>query len=331
MSDLTDHLERPHGEPAHDADVTPVDGAPLLPNEGRLEANGLTFAYQTFGDPSDPPVLMVMGLGTQMIGWPEPLLEGLAARGHYVIRYDNRDIGCSTHLDHLPAPGTADLRRYVTRRTKPPYGTDDMATDALAILDALDLPVAHLVGVSMGGFIAQGAAIRAPERFRSLTLIMTSTGSRRVGQPRADVLWNMARRESVSTPEEAEEATIATYAEIGSPGFPVDEPYLRTKARLSWARNHDTTGYARQLAAVVGQADRTPQLRKLRVPTLVLHGLADPLVRSSGGLALAKAIPGATFVGFHGMGHDLPRALWPDFEHHIGSHLARHADRDPSA
>ena len=326
MSDMTDAIH--HLDPAHD--IVDHSIAPLLPGEARIEANGLEFAYQTFGDPADPPVLMVMGLGTQMIGWPEALLEDLAGRGHYVIRYDNRDIGCSTHLDHLPSPTTADLRRYVARRTKPPYVLDDMATDALRLLDALELPTAHLVGVSMGGFISQHAAIRAPQRFKSLTLLLTSTGSRRVGQPTPKVLVNMARRDGATTIEEAQDAAVATYGEIGSPGFPLDEAYLREKARLSWNRNHDTAGYGRQLAAVVGSVDRTPMLRKLRLPTLVMHGLADPLVRPSGGIAIAKAIPGATFVGYHGMGHDLPRPLWGDMGDQIGRHLARHAERDPA-
>lgn len=295
----------------------------LVEGERRIAANGLEIAYQTFGDPSDPAVLLVMGLGTQMIGWPEDLCNDLASQGHFVIRYDNRDIGCSTHLDHLPAPTMAQMRGYATRRKAPPYAIADMAVDAIALLDALALDTVHLVGVSMGGFISQTAAIAHPERFRSLTLMLTSTGSRRVGQPKPGVLLNMSRQKAVRSREEAAAATIATYAEIGSPGYPVDEAYLRAKAELSYDRNHDDAGYTRQLAAVIAQPNRTAALARLRVPTLVIHGLHDPLVRPSGGIALAKTIPGAKFVGYAGMGHDLPRALWPDLGREIGGHLAR--------
>lgn len=293
--------------------------ADLVDGEQRTTVGDLDLAYQTFGDPTDIPMLLVMGLGTQMIGWPEDLCEDLASRGHFVIRYDNRDVGCSTHLDHLPAPSMAQMQGHAIRRQAPPYTMDDLASDAIGLLDALDLGRTHLVGVSMGGFIAQTAALRTPERFRSLTLLMTSTGSRRVGQPRPALLWSMARRPVITSREEVVAATLATYAEIGSPGFPLDEPYLRAKAELSFDRSHDGAGYLRQLAASVAQPNRTEALRKLELPTLVVHGLSDPLVRPSGGMALARTIPGAKFVGYAGMGHDLPRALWPDLAREIGA------------
>ena len=299
---------------------------PLLVGEARAALpNGIEIAYQPFGDPSDVPMLLVMGLGTQMLGWPEELCEDLASRGFYVIRYDNRDIGCSTHLAHLPRPTMAQMRGYATRRKAPPYAIADMADDALALLDVLGLGTVHLIGVSMGGFISQTAAIKAPERFRSLTLMLTSTGSRRVGQPKPNVLFNMARQAEVKTPDDAVRATVATYKEIGSHGYPFDEAYLAEKARLSFERAPRELGYERQLAAVIAQPNRTAALTRVKLPTLVVHGLHDPLVRPSGGLALAKAIPGAKFVGYHGMGHDLPRPLWGDMADQIGS-LATKAD-----
>lgn len=301
-----------------------MDTSNLLDGERRIRVSDeVEIAYQTFGDPGDAPLLLVMGLGTQMLGWPEDLCRDLAARGHYVIRYDNRDVGCSTHLDHLRAPTIAQMRGLAIRRQEPPYTVDDLASDAVGLLDALSIDTAHLVGVSMGGFISQVAAMTHPERFRSLTLMMTSTGSRRVGQPRPGVLWAMARRPPVRNKEEAVAATLAAYAMIGSPGYPIDETYLRAKSELAYDRSPDGGGYARQLAAVIAQTDRTAALRKIDLPCLVIHGLADPLVRSSGGLALARTIPGAKFVGYAGMGHDLPRALWPDVAVEIGALAAR--------
>ena len=307
-----------------------LDTEGWLAGEDRVAVNGLDLAYQTFGDPADPPVLLVMGLGTQMLGWPEDLCHDLAGAGHYVIRYDNRDIGGSTHLHHLPAPTIVQMRGYATRRKPPPYSIDDMAGDAIGLLDALGLGVVHLVGVSMGGFIAQTAAIRAPERFRSLTLMLTSTGSRRVGQARLSVLRNMAKEGSVSTPEEAAAATLTAYREIGSPGYPFDEDYLRRKALIGFERGAgDGDGRSRQLAAVIAQPNRSVALARLALPTVVIHGLADPLVRPSGGIALARIIPGAKFVGYAGMGHDLPRDLWPDMGREIKALFTRADERDP--
>ncbi len=309
-----------------------MDTSTLLDGERRISVSDeIEIAYQTFGDAGDDPILLVMGLGTQMLGWPEDLCQDLASRGYYVIRYDNRDVGCSTHLAHLRAPSIAQMRGLAARRQAPPYTIDDLADDALGLLDAIDLATVHLVGVSMGGFIAQSAAMRHPERFRSLTLMMTSTGSRRVGQPRPGVLWTMARRAAPRNRDEALDATVATYGQIGSSGYPLDEEYLRAKAGLAYDRAPDGAGYARQLAAVIAQPNRTEALRSIELATLVIHGLADPLVRPSGGLALAQLIPGAKFVGYAGMGHDLPRALWPDIATEIATLAARsdHAQATP--
>ena len=282
---------------------------------GRVRANGIEIAYETFGDPADPPLLLVMGLGTQMLGWPDAFCEDLAERGHHVVRFDNRDVGLSTHLDHLPVPTLTDL----ALRRPPPYGIDDMAADVVGLLDGLGLRRVHLVGASLGGYVCQAVALLHPDRLRSLTLLMTSTGSRRVGQPRLRLLPRVLLRREPTTSDEAVARTLTTFRLIGSPGYPLDEEHLRDLARLSWERGYDPDGYRRQLAAATGQPDRTSALSRLVLPTLIVHGLHDPLVDVSGGLSLARAVPRSTFVGFSGMGHDLPRPLQPVIAEHIAA------------
>jgi pimeloyl-ACP methyl ester carboxylesterase len=284
--------------------------------QGRLAANGIELAYETFGEAQDPPVVLVMGLATQMIGWPDHLCQDLASRGHFVVRFDNRDVGRSTHFDDTPPPGLIDI---IVRRRPPPYGIEDMAEDVVGLLDALGLAATHLVGASMGGFIAQTVALRHPDRLRSLTLIMTSTGSRRVGQPRPRLYPRLLRRRVITDRSAAVSAAIETFRLIGSNGYPFDEEYMRDVAGRSWDRGYDPAGYRRQLAASTAQSNRGPALSNITVPTLVMHGLHDPLVAPSGGLAIAKAIPHARFIGFSGMGHDLPRALWPAFVREIAA------------
>lgn len=294
-----------------------------MPELKTVPANGIDIAYETFGDRGAPPVLLVMGLGTQMLAWPDELCTDLAERGHYVVRFDNRDVGASTHLRGVRAPHIAQV---AARRKRPPYTIGDMAEDALGLVDALELGQVHLVGASLGGFIAQTAALRQPDKLRSLTLIMTSTGSRRVGQADPRLLGRLLKGRVVSSREEAMDAVIETFRVIGSKGFALDEELLRDVGARSFDRGHDPGGYRRQLAAVVAQRDRSDRLRKLDLPTLVMHGLHDPLVAPSGGLALARKIRGARFVGFSGMGHDLPRELWPEFADHIAA-LVRRAER----
>lgn len=267
----------------------------------------LQIAYEGFGDPTEPAALLVMGLGTQMLAWPDELCAELAATGRYVVRFDNRDCGLSTHLDHLGAPQPG---RVLLHREPAPYAIDDLALDTLGLMDALGLATVDLVGASMGGFVAQAVAIRAPHRLRSLTLMMTSTGSRRVGRPAPRLVRHLLRRRVVRTREEAMAAAVDVFRTIGSPGYERDEEYLQRQAGVSYDRAYDPAGYLRQLAACLTQPDRTAALRRLDVPTLVVHGLHDPLVSPTGGLALARTIPGARFVGYAGMGHDLPRALW---------------------
>lgn len=286
---------------------------------GTVPANGLELAYESIGDPTNPTMLMVMGLGAQLITWPDPFVARLAAAGHHVVRFDNRDIGLSTHLDHLPVPPP--VKAVLTRR--PPYTIADMAADAHGLMDALDIERADVVGASMGGFISQTLALDHPERVRSLTLIMTSTGSRRAGAIHPKVVAGMLRRETTTTEEAYVRAGLATHALIGNPGFPGDDEVVADLQRRLWARGYHPEGFARQFAAVVAQPDRTARLRKMDIPTLVVHGLSDPLVDPSGGRALARAIPHAKLVNYWGMGHSLPRALWDDITGEILDHVAR--------
>lgn len=287
-----------------------------MPDTQYAAANGLKIAYETFGEHGRPTVLLIMGLGTQMIAWPDEMCQAIADRGFWVIRFDNRDAGLSTHLSELPAPKLADL---VVRRRRPPYKISDMAADAVGLLDFLGVDSAHVVGASMGGFIAQTLAGLHPARVRSLTLMMTSTGSHLVGHPKLEPFLRLLRRRVVSDRLEAMQLVTETFRIIGSQGYAFDEEYLRDLAGRSYDRAYDPAGYLRQLAAVVAQPNRTRFLRDIKVPTVVMHGMHDPLVNVSGGLALAKAIPGAEFVGFAGMGHDLPRPLWSRFADEIAS------------
>jgi pimeloyl-ACP methyl ester carboxylesterase len=284
------------------------------PTTQRVAANGIELAYETFGDPRNPPVVLVMGLGTQMLAWPDALCEQIAAGGRYVVRYDNRDVGLSTHLDGQRSP---DIKDILLRRKKPVYRVDDMADDLIGLLDALGLENAHLVGASMGGFIVQTAAIAHPDRVSSLTLIMTSTGSRRVGQARPRLITRLLGKRGTLDREAAMELAVETFGVIGSRGDLFDAEHVRDLAGRSYDRAHDPAGYVRQLGAVLAQSNRTRALTRVQVPTLVMHGLHDPLVNVSGGIALAKLIRGAKFVGFSGMGHDLPRRLWNQYADEI--------------
>lgn len=273
-----------------------------------VPTTGVELCYETFGDAGAPPMVLIMGLGTQMIAWPDELCSDLAARGYLVIRFDNRDVGRSTHFTRLRAP---DPLRTILGRARPPYSLDEMASDVVGLMDALSLESAHVVGASMGGFIAQLIATSYPTRVRSLALIMTSTGSRLVGHPKARLATRLANRRPARLGRDEAIALVLDVARaIGSSGYPFDEAHLSGLAGRAYDRSYDPGGFSRQLSAILAQKDRTRALRRVAVPTVVVHGLADPLVGVSGGRALARAIPGARFVGLAGMGHDLPRALW---------------------
>ena len=270
-------------------------------------------AYERFGADDGEPMLLVMGLGMQMIFWPDDFCAALAARGFAVARFDNRDVGRSSHFTHLGVPR---LGRMLSRPlAAAPYRLDDMADDGVAVLDALGWTSAHVVGVSLGGMIAQTIAIRHPGRVRSLASMM-STPSPRIGRPRLDALAVLASRPA-SSRDHAERRSVRVFRVIGTRRYPRDETWLRETARKAYDRGQDPLGARRQLAAILASGDRRPGLAGVRVPTLVIHGDADPLVRLAGGRATAASVPGARLVIFPGMGHDLPRALWPAIVDHI--------------
>jgi pimeloyl-ACP methyl ester carboxylesterase len=268
----------------------------------------IELCFETFGDPADPAVLLVMGLGTQMLGWHEDFCTDLAGRGFHVIRYDNRDIGRSTILSSAPVPRLGQIIRRDKRAAS--YTLAEMAADGVGLLDHLEIDRAHLVGVSMGGMIAQTIAARRPERVLSLTSIMSSTGSRWRGQPAVRTYRQFLR--PVSTDRATYIAqTAALFDLIGSPGFDRADEDLRALLGAMYDRGHDPGSVTRQLAAILASGDRTAELRRITAPTLVIHGTKDRLVNKSGGRATARAIPGARLLMIEGMGHDLPRGAWP--------------------
>ena len=274
----------------------------------RARVGELEIAYETFGRREDPPVLLVMGLATQMIGWPDDFCRQLADSGHFVVRFDNRDIGLSTHLHDAGAPDVMSV--LGGDRSSVAYGLPDLADDTVGLLDALGLDRVHLVGASMGGMIAQLVALRAPERVRTLTSIMSTTGDTSVGGP-SDAALGMLLTPPAGDRDGAVQRVVDTYRVIGSPGFEFDEQALGDRAGLSFDRAYDPAGVARQLAAVLTTPDRTPDLTSLSMPVLVIHGAEDALVNVSGGRATAAAIPDCELLVVEGMGHDLPRAVWP--------------------
>jgi pimeloyl-ACP methyl ester carboxylesterase len=268
-------------------------------------ANGITLEYDTFGDAGSTPVLLIMGLGAQMTLWEPAFCQGIADRGYFVIRYDNRDIGLSTWLDDA---GTLELGDIIAGTASAPYSLVDMAADAAGLLDALGIDSANIVGASMGGMIAQAFAIAYPEKTRTLTSIMSTTGDPAVGQASPDALASLLGP-APTTREEAVERGVHLQKVIGSPGYAFDEPLLRERAGAAYDRSFHPAGMVRQVAAVVSQPDRTQSLHDVRVPTLVIHGADDPLVNPSGGQATADAVPGAKLMIVPGMGHDLPPEL----------------------
>jgi pimeloyl-ACP methyl ester carboxylesterase len=283
-------------------------------------AGDVELAYECFGDPADPPLLLIMGLATQMLGWPNGFCTALADPGHFVIRFDNRDIGLSTHLRDAPRVDIAALLAGDTSSAS--YTLSDMARDTVGLLDALELHSAHVVGASMGGAIGQAMAIEHPNRMRTFTSIMSTTGDPSVGQPTQEALAVLLAPRPMDR-DGAIEHVIANYRVIGSPGFEFDEVSLRERTGLAFDRANDPAGVLRQMAALSASGDRTQGLRSVQVPTLVLHGTDDPLATLSGGVATAKAIPGSELVTFEGMGHDLPRELWPAIVDRISALVAR--------
>ena len=283
------------------------------------DANGITIEYEREGD--GDPLLLVMGLGGQLSDWPKGFRDALTSRGFEVIRLDNRDAGLSTEFGSEP-PGTLDLvKAMISRRfADAEYRLTDMAADAVGLLDALGLDSVHVGGMSMGGMIAQTLAIEHPSRIRSMTSVMSTTGSRRVGRPRAKLLRTMTKREA-PTVENAVDQTVDFFRVISGPTFREEE--FRAIAAESVARSFRPAGTARQMAAILASPDRTEALQHVDVPTLVIHGMVDPLVRPSGGIATAEAVPESRLLMFNDMGHDLPRPRWGE----MADAIRRNADR----
>ncbi len=291
----------------------------------RISAHGVAIEVEDEGPPGGEPVLLVMGLGMQLTSWPEPMVQALIGRGFRVIRFDNRDAGLSQGFDDLGVPNLAwaTVQHLMHWPVRAPYGLTDMARDTLGVLDALGVARAHVVGASLGGMVAQHLAAGAPGRVRSLTLMMTSSGSRRL--PQATLA---ARKVLLQRPSRHDvDALVAHYEHlfrvIGSPAYPPEPAEFRQRMRRNIERAWRPTGTLRQLVAVAADGDRTPLLGRIVAPTHVIHGEADPLVPVEHGRDLARRIPGATGDFIAGMGHDLPAALLGRFVDGIAANAAR--------
>lgn len=275
-----------------------------------VDANGLRLCYETAGDPSDPALLLIHGHGAQLIAWHDELVARLVALGLFTIRFDNRDVGCSTHLDSVPVPDLGAIGSGDTASVT--YRIADMADDAAALLAALEVERAHVLGVSMGGMIAQAVAIDHPTATRSLTSVMSSPDPVHVGTPSPEVqaMW---LREPPTTREAVIAEALESWEQTGSPKLGIDTAWITDNAGRQFDRAFDPAGVARQFGAIVASPDRRPGLATVEVPTLVVHGATDPLLTVEGGEATAAAVPGASLLVIDDMGHDLPRQVWPQF------------------
>ncbi len=274
---------------------------------GTVQANGIEIAYELHGDSGGLPLVLVGELGQQLVGWHPDLIRAMVCRGFQVVVYDNRDVGLSTHFDHLGQP---DLVAAMSGDTNAaPYALADMAADAIGLMDALGWQSAHVFGLSMGGMIAQVAALSFPDRVRSLTSVSATTGNHGVGQ----AVWDAAAvvlRPVVASREAYVDGAEQTYNIIGSAEFPHDRGWIREQAGLAWDRRYDPHGTARQLIAILAAEDRTPDLARMEIPTLVVHGTNDLLVPVAGGRLTAAVIPSAELLEIDGMSHDIPRQIW---------------------
>lgn len=292
----------------------------------QVSSNGISLEVEDHGSPSGEPLVLIMGLGMQLVAWHDDFVKQLVARGFRVIRFDNRDIGLSQALDHLGTPNLAvdSLRLAFGLPVRSAYQLADMAADTAGLLDVFGIESAHVCGASMGGMIAQQLAVRHPKRVKSLTLMMTSSGSRRLPGPSLKV-----RRALISRPERPSDLNsvvahyVRLYKLIGSPGYPASDDYLNSRLGLSVRRSYRPQGTARQMVAIAADGDRTPLLARIEAPTQVIHGEHDPLVPVAAGHDLASKIAGAKIDVIQGMGHDLPAALWPRFVQGISSAAGR--------
>ncbi|HEY0490999.1 MAG TPA: alpha/beta hydrolase [Telluria sp.] len=298
-----------------------------------LKSNGIRLAYETAGDPKDAPILLIMGLGMQLIAWPDDFVEGLVEQGFYVIRFDNRDCGLSTKFDHAGTPNLwlTYLKSLVHWPIKTAYTLDDMAEDARGVLRALGVAKAHVVGVSMGGMIAQIMAEKHPDRVLSLTAIMSTSGRRGLPGPTREARAVLMRRpRNARDMESIIEHTVNIYRTIGSPAYPTPDKQLRDNIARAIRRNVTGAGVARQMVAVTAAGDLSPRLRRIRVPTLVIHGAADPLVPAACGIDVARQVPGARLEVIEGMGHDLPDQLIERLLALIDAHAHGKMEADPT-
>ena len=289
----------------------------------QITANGITLEYEAFGDPANPPLLLVMGLGAQMTLWPIELIEALTARGYYVIRYDNRDIGLSEKFGHAGVPDVRKvaLMKLFGLRPKLPYRLADMAADAADLLRVLGIDKAHVVGASMGGMIVQLLAANHPEKVLSMTSVMSTTGNRRLPRARPEAMKAlMGRPPADASLEQVIPVGITVSRAIGSPAYPAAEERLRDRIARDFHRSFYPQGAARQLAAIIDDGDRRARLKRIGVPSLVIHGIDDPLVPVEGGRDTAANIRGAKLHEIKGMGHDLPLELVEEISDVIAAH-----------
>lgn len=293
----------------------------------RVQANGIPLEVEDTGEPGRPVVLLIMGLGMQLVAWPAAFVAGLQEAGFRVVRFDNRDAGLSQHFPHLGVPNlmVASMRHRLGLHVQAPYTLHDMAADTLGVLDALGIQAAHLVGVSMGGMVAQRVALAAPQRVLSLASIMSSSGARYLPGPRPPVLRALMSRPTGSSEEAIVEHTMKLLRIIASPAFPSDEAATRERIRLATRRAFNPTGTVRQMTAVAADVRRADELPRIQAPTLVMHGHDDPLVPFACGHDTARRIRGARLVGLPGMGHDLPPGVVDRLLHSLVPHLRQTA------
>jgi pimeloyl-ACP methyl ester carboxylesterase len=309
--------------PSRSHDTTDAASVPRSEELFAPVRRDIELCYQTFGDPGDEPLLLVMGLGGPMTWWDDDFCDGLARAGFHVVRFDNRDVGRSSRARGRVTRGML-VRAFAGGRVRPPYTLDEMADDAFLLLDHLGIESAHLAGVSMGGMIVQTMAVANPERVRSLASIMSTTGKRTVGWQHPSLLPVFLARGPGREGYVA--GSTATWKIIGSPGYPKTAAEIRKQAEETWDRGVSLAGTTRQMMAILTQPNRSHRLRALQVPTLVVHGLADKMVHVSGGRATAAAVPSADLLLVDGMGHDLPPALYESLTRAI----RRNADRASS-
>jgi len=286
-----------------------------------VTANGIRIEYESFGSAEAPVIVLIMGLGMQLIAWPDPFCEKLAAAGFRVIRFDNRDIGLSAWFDDRGVPNMVwqFIKARIGLRVRAPYDLDDMAADTVGLLDALQIGQAHIVGASMGGMIAQQVAAKYPARVRSLVSIMSSSGDRSLPQATREAQRALfARPANPNDPNSLVDHFVKVFGVIASPGFPSDPAEVRARMHKSVARSYHPQGVARQLVGILASGDRSKNLATIRTPTLVIHGDCDPLVRLACGEDTAKKIPGAKLKIIKGMGHDM--AAWPVLADDIQAH-----------